>query len=57
VLDEPTSAVDTLTEAHIARALSGHDETVIVITTSPTLLGACDRFIDLASEGGDTLHE
>ncbi|MCB8044250.1 ATP-binding cassette domain-containing protein [Microbacterium oxydans] len=34
VLDEPTSAVDALTEAHIARALAEHTGTVIVITTS-----------------------
>lgn len=57
VLDEPTSAVDALTEAHIARALAEHDETVIVITTSPVLLGACDRVIDLPSPGSDARHE
>ena len=57
VLDEPTSAVDALTEAHIARALAAHDETVIVITTSPVLLGACDRVIELASERSDDPHE
>lgn len=57
VLDEPTSAVDAVTEAHIARALAEHDETVIVITTSPVLLGVCDRVIDLPSEGSDAGHE
>ncbi|NJI60014.1 ABC transporter ATP-binding protein [Microbacterium oxydans] len=57
VLDEPTSAVDALTEAHIARALAEHDETVIVITTSPVLLDACDRVIDLPSPGTDAPHE
>ncbi|WOF23267.1 ABC transporter ATP-binding protein [Microbacterium betulae] len=57
VLDEPTSAVDAITEAHIARALSDHDETVIVITTSPVLLGACDRVIELPSEGSDARHD
>lgn len=57
VLDEPTSAVDALTEAHIARALAEHDETVIVITTSPVLLDACDRVIDLPSPGSDARHE
>jgi ABC-type bacteriocin/lantibiotic exporter with double-glycine peptidase domain len=57
VLDEPTSAVDALTEAHIARALAAHDETVIVITTSPVLLGACDRIIELPSLGTDAAHD
>ena len=57
VLDEPTSAVDALTEAHIARALAEHTETVIVITTSPILLGACDRVIDLPSARPDGPHE
>lgn len=57
VLDEPTSAVDAITEAHIARALAGHTETVIVITTSPVLLGACDRVIELPSLGTDARHE
>jgi ABC-type bacteriocin/lantibiotic exporter with double-glycine peptidase domain len=57
VLDEPTSAVDAITEAHIARALAEHDQTVIVITTSPVLLGACDRVIDLPSDRQDARHE
>ncbi|WP_120338159.1 ABC transporter transmembrane domain-containing protein [Cryobacterium soli] len=47
VLHEPTSAVDALTEAHIAGALARHPRTTIVITTSPVLLAACDRVIDL----------
>lgn len=54
VLDEPTSAVDALTEGHIARALSAHDATVVVITTSPVLLAACDRVVELPSHGSDT---
>ena len=53
VLDEPTSAVDAITEAHIARALSAHGGTIVVITTSPVLLGACDRVIELPSAGSD----
>ena len=57
VLDEPTSAVDALTEAHIAHALAAHEETVIVITTSPVLLDACDRVIDHPSSGSDAPHE
>lgn len=56
VLDEPTSAVDAITEAHIARALAEHTETVVVITTSPALLAACDRIIDLPSERSDAHH-
>ncbi|KQR37295.1 ABC transporter transmembrane domain-containing protein [Microbacterium sp. Leaf159] len=57
VLDEPTSAVDAITEAHIARALARRDRTTIVISSSPTLLGACDRVIDLAPEGSDDRHD
>jgi ABC-type multidrug transport system fused ATPase/permease subunit len=57
VLDEPTSAVDALTEAHVARALAEHDETMIVITTSPVLLDACDRVIDVPSPGSEAPHE
>ncbi|WP_285034882.1 ABC transporter ATP-binding protein [Plantibacter sp. ME-Dv--P-095] len=45
VLDEPTSAVDVLTETRIARALAEHDGTVVVITTSAVLLNACDRVV------------
>ena len=47
VLHEPTSAVDAITEAHIAEALARHDGTTIVISTSPALLAACDRVIEL----------
>ncbi|MDQ0728430.1 ABC transporter ATP-binding protein [Microbacterium sp. W4I20] len=53
VLDEPTSAVDAVTEAHIAGALARHGTTTIVITTSPLLLDACDRVVDLPSRGSD----
>lgn len=47
VLDEPTSAVDAITEAHIARGLAAGRgaRTTIVITTSPVLLAACDRVV------------
>lgn len=54
VLDEPTSAVDAVTEAHIARSLARHSDTVIVITTSPVLLGACDRVIELSSHESES---
>jgi ABC-type multidrug transport system fused ATPase/permease subunit len=46
VLHEPTSAVDAITEAHIADGLARHAGTTIVITTSPVLLAACDRVIE-----------
>lgn len=45
VLDEPTSAVDALTETQIAEALARHAGTIIAITTSPVLLAACDRVV------------
>lgn len=57
VFDEPTSAVDAITEAHIARALSELDRTAIVISTSPTLLAACDRVVDLSDEGSEARHD
>ncbi|MFE7460860.1 ABC transporter transmembrane domain-containing protein [Streptomyces sp. NPDC057554] len=51
VLHEPTTSVDTVTEDRIARNLS--DDTsraIVLITTSPTLLSACDRVYDLTRE-------
>lgn len=56
VLDEPTSAVDALTEAHIARALALRAATTIVITTSPVLLAVCDRVVGLPAEGTGKQH-
>ncbi|MGO3886512.1 MAG: ABC transporter transmembrane domain-containing protein [Mycetocola sp.] len=50
VFDEPTSAVDAVTEAAIAAALARNAATMIVITTSPVLLAACDRVVYLDSE-------
>lgn len=50
VLDEPTSAVDAITETQIAEGLSHHESTTVVITTSPILLAACDRVVDWRSE-------
>ncbi|GLZ75497.1 multidrug ABC transporter ATP-binding protein [Actinorhabdospora filicis] len=49
-LDEPTSAVDTVTEARIALGLREVREgrTTLLVTTSPTLLAACDRVVVLA---------
>lgn len=51
VLDEPTSAVDALTETHIAAALAQHEGTMIAITTSSVLLAACDRVVALSDRG------
>ncbi|MBQ0830193.1 ABC transporter transmembrane domain-containing protein [Streptomyces tagetis] len=48
VLDEPTTAVDPLTEQRIARGLRELPGTTLLITTSPILLAACDRVVDLA---------
>jgi len=53
VLDEPTSAVDAITESHIAASLARQRTTTIVITTSPVLLAACDRVIDLGAQGSE----
>jgi putative ABC transport system ATP-binding protein len=52
VLHDPTTAIDTVTEAAIAgqlRAVRGAATTVLV-TTSPTLLAVCDRVVVL--DGG-----
>ncbi|MCZ4120463.1 ABC transporter transmembrane domain-containing protein [Streptomyces sp. H39-S7] len=47
VLDEPTSAVDSHTEARIARGLKGirADRTTVVFTSSPLLLDHCDLVV------------
>jgi putative ABC transport system ATP-binding protein len=52
VLDEPTTAVDSVTESRIAQILTTFraGRTTVVLTTSPTLLAACDRVI-LITEG------
>ncbi|MEV8449729.1 ABC transporter ATP-binding protein [Streptomyces parvus] len=47
VLHEPTTSVDSVTEDRIARALRDSDRTIVLITTSPVLLGACHRIHDL----------
>lgn len=52
VLHDPTTAVDSVTEAAIAsrlRALRAERSTIL-IASSPALLSACDRVIDLRSE-------
>ncbi|WP_405387099.1 ABC transporter ATP-binding protein/permease [Streptomyces sp. NBC_01102] len=47
VLDEPTTAVDPVTEQRIAQGLRGLPATTLLITTSRILLAACDRVVDL----------
>ncbi|WOF24103.1 ABC transporter ATP-binding protein [Microbacterium betulae] len=47
VLDEPTTALDPLTEQHVAHGLRGLGRTIIVITSSPLLLDACHQVVDL----------
>jgi putative ABC transport system ATP-binding protein len=50
VLDRPTTAVDSVTEEHIAEAVCAlrRGRTTIVITTSPALLAAADQVVLLA---------
>ncbi|MYT75570.1 MULTISPECIES: ABC transporter ATP-binding protein [unclassified Streptomyces] len=47
VLDEPTSAVDSHTEARIAQGLRAlrHGRTTVVLTSSPLLLDRADRVV------------
>ena len=46
VLHDPTTAVDTVTEARIAAALRGFPERALVlVTSSPTLLAVCDEVV------------
>lgn len=55
VLHDPTTAVDSVTEARIAaglRRIRRHGATVL-LTTSPALLGICDRVVVLGSDGID----
>ncbi len=52
VLDEPTTALDTITEQRLVERLRAAREGLltVVITTSPGVLGACDRVV-LVVEG------
>lgn len=47
VLDDPTSALDTVTEARLATRLAAAraHRTTVVLTVSPTMLAACDRVV------------
>ncbi|WP_152360459.1 ABC transporter ATP-binding protein [Microlunatus speluncae] len=51
VLHDPTTAVDSVTEAEIARQVrdARNGRTTIVITNSPAWMSACDRVIEVAS--------
>ncbi|MFB9313290.1 ABC transporter ATP-binding protein, partial [Nocardioides plantarum] len=53
VLDDPTTALDAVTEAAVARglhALRAGRRTTLVVTSSPALLAVADRVVLL--EGG-----
>ena len=58
VLIEPTSALDSHTEARVAaqvhRARAGH--TTVVVTASPLVLEACDEVVFLDSDGAELLR-
>ncbi|MDY7106419.1 MAG: ABC transporter ATP-binding protein [Actinomycetota bacterium] len=49
VLDDPTSALDTVTEQRLAerlrRARAGAGRTTVLLTTSPALLSVCERVV------------
>ncbi|WP_309073808.1 ABC transporter ATP-binding protein [Paenarthrobacter sp.] len=52
VLHDPTTAVDTATEAVIADGLRNFpDKALVLVTTSPTLLAICDRVVMGGPEG------
>lgn len=53
VLDEPTTALDPLTEQHVAEGLRDLGRTIVVITSSPLLLDACHQITDLTTAGQD----
>ena len=54
VLVEPTSALDSHTEALVARRLRAEREglTTVVVTASPLLLGRCDEVVLLEAQDG-----
>lgn len=55
VLHDPTTAVDTVTEARIAAGLRElPDRALLLVTTSPTLLAVCDRVVAAASASRTT---
>jgi ABC-type multidrug transport system fused ATPase/permease subunit len=54
VLHDPTTAVDSVTEALIAERLSElrRGRSTLLITSSPVLLGVCDRVVELRPPQG-----
>lgn len=52
VLHEPTTAVDSVTEQTIADRLRGlrAGRSTLLITSSPALLGCCDRIVDVSAD-------
>ncbi|WP_181034141.1 ABC transporter ATP-binding protein [Arthrobacter sp. GMC3] len=57
VLHEPTSAVDSVTEARIAESLGRlRGRPLILITGSPALLGICDSVVDLDAPQPGNVH-
>ncbi|NKR53270.1 ATP-binding cassette domain-containing protein [Rhodococcus hoagii] len=53
VLHDPTTAVDSVTEARIADGIRRHRRggATLLLTTSPALLGICDRVVVLSGTG------
>ena len=54
VLHDPTSAVDSVTEAAIAQRLRGHREgrTTVVLAASPALARVCDEIVEVPAPPG-----
>lgn len=50
VLNEPTTALDPITEQRVAHGLRELDRPILVFTTSRILLAACTQVIDLATD-------
>ncbi len=59
VLDDPTSALDAVTEARVAAELprARRGLTTVVLTESPVILAACDRTVTVAVEPSDASGE
>ncbi|WP_329013934.1 ABC transporter ATP-binding protein [Streptomyces sp. NBC_00690] len=57
VLHDPTTSVDSVTEARVAVGLRAAraNHTTVLVTTSPTLLAVCDRVVVLADGRNTTV--
>ena len=55
---EPTSAVDSHTEARIARRLCQHrrGRTTVLVTSSPLVLEHCDEVVMLSPDGAELVR-